>query len=598
MIISNSVFLWIILFARLTWVEARSLSYDFVVVGGGTAGIAVAVRLSQKLPNSSIVIIEAGPDGRDVPSIYTPGHRGSTLFSIYDWNFTTTPQPHADNRVITQNRGRVLGGSCALNLESYDRGVKADFDAWEELGNPGWNWESMHSAMKKQETFQLTPTKGEVGIVGVGEGGPIHFLVNRFDPPQQELFFPTMQNLGLNETFTFLDGDMLGWMRHTSSILRTNYTRSYSPAFLPLAGPNLRLMLNTTVAKVNLNHGCQATGVTLTDGTVIEAMKEVILAAGSIQSPQLLELSGIGNASVLSAAGIKQQVDLPGVGENLQDHVRITTAYQLKPNYTSPDELNLNATFAAEQLDLYENNKKSFYDETSSGYAYATWEQVVGSNSYFVKLARRAADRRNVVDRKKLENLENLSKRVPQLEILFDDGYLGNKGYPSKGSPLYGAQFFTLIASINHGFSRGSVHTNSSDVHVHPVLNPNYLSKEYDLRAVAEGAKYLRKIAYTQPLRSAIVDEYEPGLNNVTSEAEWLEYAKANVLTIWYPLGTCALLPKEHGGVVNPELKVYGVDGLRVVDASIIPILVSGHIQTSVYAIAQRAVEMIVAEWT
>ena len=556
------------------------------------------MRLSQKLPDSAVLVIEAGSDGRDVPCIYTPGHRGSTLGSIYDWNFTTTPQPHANNRMIIQNRGKVLGGSSALNLESWDRGVRADFDVWEELGNPGWNWTTMHAAMKKQETFQLTPTKGEAGIVGVGEHGPIHFLVNRFDPPQQELFFPSMQNLGLSQTYTFLDGDMLGYMRHTSTILDTNYTRSYSPAFLPLAGSNLHLMLNTMVAKINLDKSSCATGVTLTDGTVVSAKKEVILSAGSIQSPQLLELSGIGNASVLSAVGIKQLVDLPGVGENLQDHVRVTTAYQPKSNYTSPDKLQLNATFAAEQLTLYEANKTSFYDETSSGYAYETWQQVTGKNSYFVALGKEAADPNNVVDQKKLENLEDLSKRVPQLEVLFDDGYLGIKGYPPTTSPLYGAQFFTMIASINHGFSRGSVHINSSDVDTHPVLNPNYLSKEYDLQAVAHGAKYLRQIAYTQPLRSAIVDEYEPGLNNVTTEADWLGYAKANVLTIWHPLGTCALLPKKEYGVVDPELKVYGVTGLRVVDASVIPVLISGHIQTSVYAIAERAAETITAQWS
>ncbi|KAK4543207.1 hypothetical protein LTR36_005757 [Oleoguttula mirabilis] len=593
----NKYTLLLVVIATLALATAQQ-SYDFIVVGGGTAGIAVAVRLSQKLIDSSILLIEAGPDGRDVPAIYTPGHRGSALGSIYDWNFTTTPQPYANDRVITQNRGKVLGGSSALNLEAWDRGVKADYDAWEELGNPGWNWTTIHAAMKAQETFQITPTKGEDGIVGVGTQGPIHFLVNRFSPAQQELFFPSMQNLGLNETHTFLDGDMVGYMRHTSMILGSNYTRSYSPAFLPLAGPNLHLLLGTMVAKINLNKSSCATGVTLTNGTVILAKKEVILSAGSIQSPQLLELSGVGSKSVLEAAGIKQLVDLPGVGENLQDHVRITTAYQLESNYTSPDELRFNATFVAEQLALYEANKTSFYDETSSGYAYGTWQQMTGNNSYFVALAKEAANSSNLVDQKKLENLEDLSKRVPQLEVLFDDGYLGNKGYPVINSSLYGAQFFTLIASINHGYARGSVHINSSDVAKHPVLNPNYLSNEYDLQAVAQGAKFLRKIAYTEPFRSAIVDEYEPGLDTVSTDADWVEYAKANVLTIWHPLGTCALLPREEGGVVDPELRVYGVTGLRVVDASVIPILVSGHIQTSVYAIAERAAEMIGAQWS
>ena len=460
-----------------------------IVIGGGTAGIAVGTRISEILPNASILIIEAGPDGRDVPGIYIPGLKGSTLGGTYDWNFTTVAQVHANNRILSQNRGKVLGGSSALNLLSYDRGAKADYDAWQELGNGGWNWMTMHAAIESAETFQITSTAGEAGIAaagGVGYEGPIHFLVNRFSVPQQEQFFPTTSNLGLQQTYSFLNGDMLGWMRHTSMILNSNYTRSYSPAFLAGVGENLHLMLNTMVAKINLDNSSCATGVTLLDGTVIEASKEVILSAGSIQSPQLLELSGIGDKTVLNAAGVEQLIDLPGVGKNLQDHVRMTTAYQLKPNYTSPDKLHTNTTFAAEQMSLYKRNISGFYDETASGYAYMTWEQAGLNASYFLDLAEQSADSSNAVDRVKLNHLRNTDLRIPQPEILFSDGYIGNKGYPESNSSLYGAQFFGLIASINHAYSRGNTHINSSDVLDHPVFNPNYLSKPYDLHAVAQ----------------------------------------------------------------------------------------------------------------
>jgi choline dehydrogenase-like flavoprotein len=249
-----------------------------IVVGGGTAGLAVATRVSQYLSNCSVLVIEAGPDGRNVPGIYVAGMKGSTLGSTYDWNFTTVPQPYANNRILPQNRGKVLGGSSALNLLSYDRGVEADFDAWQELGNDGWDWDSMHAAMENAETYQVTSVNGSVGIAeagGVGYEGPIHSLVNRFSPPQQELFFPTMQNLGLRQTYEFLNGDMIGWMRHTSGILNTNYTRSYSPVYLNGAGSNLNLMLSTMVAKVNLDNSNRATGVTLQDGTIINANNEV-----------------------------------------------------------------------------------------------------------------------------------------------------------------------------------------------------------------------------------------------------------------------------------------------------------------------------------
>ncbi|KAK3678885.1 hypothetical protein LTR78_001338 [Recurvomyces mirabilis] len=518
----------------------------------------------------------------------------SGLGTIYDWNFTTTPQIHANNRIIPQNRGHVLGGSSALNLLSWDRGVKADYNAWEELGNPGWNWANMHTAMEAQETYQATSVAGSAGLVsqGVGDSGSIHFLVNRFSPPQQEAFFPTMQNLGLNQTYEFLNGDMIGWMRHTSNILGTNYTRSYAPTFLTIDGPNLHYMVNTTVAKVNLDSACQsATGVTLRNGTVITAKKEVILSAGSLQSPQLLELSGIGNKTVLAAAGIKQLVDLQGVGENLQDH--------LKSNYTSPDILRINATYAAQQLDDYHDNISSWYDETSSGYAYMQWQQAQGINaSAFEAWGKAAAVSSNAVDRKKLQNLLDVSDRVPQLEVLFNDGYLGNKGYPAVNSTLYGKQFFTLIASINHPFSRGSTHINSTNPSGHPVFNPNYLSNDYDLQAIAQAANYMRHIAQTAPMSYTWDTEYEPGLQNVTTDAEWVQYARNNVLSIWYPIGTTALLPQKDGGVVSPELKVYGIRNLRVVDAGVIPICISGHIQTAVYGIAERAAQMIAKQWS
>ncbi|EMC95799.1 hypothetical protein BAUCODRAFT_504235 [Baudoinia panamericana UAMH 10762] len=462
--------------AALIVLAAAQASYDFIVVGGGTAGVAVSARLSQYLPDSSILIVEAGPDGRQIPGIYIPGRKGSTLGTTYDWNFTTTPQPYANGRVIPQNRRKVLGGSSALNLLSWDRATAADYDAWQQLGNPGWNWSSMHAAMTAAESYQLTPTNGSANILGVGEHGPIEFLINRFSPPQQEQFFPAMQNLGLRQTYSFLDGDMLGWMRHTSNILDSNYTRSYSPNYLASAGPRLDVMVNTTVLKVNLGNSSHVTGVTLMNGTTVTARKEVILSAGSIQSPQLLELSGIGNATILSAAGIQPQVDLPGVGTNLQDHIRITTAYRLRPNYTSPDILRFNASYAAQELQNWTHNISGFYDETGSGYAYMTWPQAVGDPGAAVldSLATAAASSANVVDQRKLQNLLNLTARVPQLEILFSDGYLGNKGYPAVNSTLYGAEFFAMIASIQHPFSRGSTHINASNPTGHPIFHPNF----------------------------------------------------------------------------------------------------------------------------
>jgi choline dehydrogenase-like flavoprotein len=548
-------------------------------VGGGTAGVAFATRLSQRLTDSSVLIIEAGPDGRDEAGIYIPGRKGSILGSKYDWNFTSIPQAGANGRAIGQNRGRVLGGSSALNLLSWDRGAAADYDAWEELGNAGWNADSMFSAIRQAEEYHITPANGSVELQSYGESGPINFVINRLAPPQQEHFFPAMQSLGLSQTDRYLDGELIGYMRHTSNIQPSNYTRSYSTAYLADAPENLHVLLETEVARVNINNTTRVTGVTLKDGTTINASREVILSAGTIQSAQLLELSGVGQKAVLEAAG---------VGENLQDHVRIVNTYQLRNNYTTPDILRLNATYAAGQLALWRQNKTGLYDSTSSGYAYLQWNQILDDASSLVARANSSANASNVIDVKKLQNLEDLSKLVPQAEVLF---------YPAANSSLYGSSFFALIGVLQHPLSRGSSHITSANFTAKPRFDPNYLSSSYDLYGVAHIAKYLRTIAQTPPMSYAWTAEYEPGLDVVDSDEDWLQYARTNMASIWHPVGTCAMLPKENGGVVNAELKVYGVKGLRVVDASIMPALVSGHIQSGVYGIAERAAQIVVEEW-
>lgn len=544
-----------------------------------------------------MLIIEAGPDGRDEAGIYIPGRKGSTLGSSYDWNFTSIPQPGANGRNISQNRGRVLGGSSALNLLSWDRGATADYDAWEELGNPGWNAASMLKAMRAAEEYHITPAAGSAELEGYGTDGPVNFLINRWDPPQQEQFFPTMQNLGIFQTARYLDGDLIGYMRHTSNIQPSNYTRSYSPDYLADAPSNLHLMLKAEVAKVNIDGSKCATGITLVNGTVINARKEVILSAGTIQSAQLLELSGVGRKAVLEAADVEQKIELPGVGENLQDHVRIVNTYQLRDNYTTPDILRLNATYAAEQLERWQHNLSGLYDSTSSGYAYLQWDQVLKNASSLVSQAILSANHSHVIDKKKLENLQDLSKRVPQVEVLFSDGYLGAKGYPAVNNSLYGNSFFALIGVLQHPLSRGSSHIVRADFATKPRFDPNYLSNPYDLHGVAHIAKYLRKIAQTPPMSYAWTAEYEPGAGVIATDDDWIAYARSNMASIWHPVGTCAMLPEEDGGVVSPELNVYGVQHLRVVDASVIPTLASGHIQSGVYGIAERAAQIVSEEW-
>ncbi|GKT97048.1 choline dehydrogenase [Colletotrichum tofieldiae] len=359
-------------------------TYDFIIVGGGTAGLAVSTRLSQGLPNAKVLVIEAGPAGLGDERIEMPGRRGTNFGSAYDWNLTTVPQAGSNGRVWTQTRGHVLGGSSALNLFSYDRASAHEYDGWEELGNPGWNWNSMRNAMIKSENFTSADTQYYTGSEGVGNSGPIKALINRLIPEHRAPLFPAMNNLGIETNLKSLNGNVLGVLYSPNSIEPTHYNRSYSAnSYLPLAGSNHFVLTESKVFKVNLDTtfdgAKRAAGVTLVDGTVLTARREVIISGGSLLSPAILENSGIGKTDILSAAGVEQLIDLPGVGENLQDHVRIQSSYELKENFTGYDRLKYDTTYAAEQLRLWWEGKISMYGYSGSGYTFMNWKQALGS---------------------------------------------------------------------------------------------------------------------------------------------------------------------------------------------------------------------------
>ncbi|KAK3661724.1 hypothetical protein LTR56_000213 [Elasticomyces elasticus] len=579
--------------------------YDFIVVGGGTAGNTVAARLSQYLPNSSVLVIEAGPYAPGEDRINVPGLKGTTLGTKYDWNFTSIPQPQLFNRIITQNRGKVLGGSSALNLLIWDRGSKAEYDAWAEVGNLGWNWESMDAAMSKAENFSNPAPPIYTGSTGYGVAGPINAVINKFVPAQQNPWIKTLENLGVPLNSEWLGGENVGVAYHASSIDPAHYNRSYSAVeYLPRGGPNLKVWTNTEVATVNLvkQDGCYlATGVTLLDGSVVNARKEVIVSGGTIKNPQILELSGIGSSAILAAAGIAQKIDLPGLGENLQDHPRIQASYQLKSNYTSFDRLRHDPPYAAAQLALWVAGNLSAYDYAASAYSYQSWSSIVGNDSSLVEAAKSvvATTENNVVDKKKLEFLTNAkySKTIAQAELVLSDGFTGTRGYPAANSTLFGAGFETIIGALMHPLARGYVHIKSDNASEHPAYNPAFASNEYDLQGLIAIAKYIRKVATTAPFSDAWLTEYEPGFDVVQTDEQWKTYVLNNTQPFYHPVGTCAMLPRADGGVVSPELMVYDTTNLRVVDASIIPILVSAHPQTGIYGLAERAAEIIAARW-
>ena len=527
------------------------------------------------------------------------------------------PQPHLNGRVLPVNRGKALGGSSAINLMVWDRAAAAEYDQWEEVGNPGWNWNSMLEAMTQSENYTGPPLRP-----GAGKTGPVKSLVNRMQPVYQDAWIPAAtQSFNISENHDSLNGQPVGVTFQPTNIDPTHYTRSYSTtAYLPLAGPNLQVLTNTQVAKINfakLGSGHEknekkkklerAISITLANGTVISARKEVILSAGAIQTPNLLEMSGIGQPSVLKAAKVDTVINLPGVGENYQDHPRVQISYRLRPGYISSDILRYNATAAALEMEKYRRNETSWYDDRRFGMIFANWKQIVsnGNDSELIHLARLAtgaatsspsSSKINIGHRKKLEQLANPA--IPQIEIIYGDGYTGRNGYPPPDSPHFGENFVTFIVVLMHPLSRGSVHINTSDpLGSKPVINPRFLDNEYDIRGFMEAAKFTRRLASAEPLRSlwspTLESEFEPGVGAVQTDAQWREWIKENLFTVSHPSGTAPMLPRDEGGVVDSNLVVYGTSNLRVVDWSVMPVQISGHPQTAVYGIAERAAEIV-----
>jgi len=540
------------------------------------------------------LVLEAGPAAPDEIRINIPGFRGSTLGSEYDWNFTTTAQAPLGQRSIDVNRGKVLGGSAALNYLCYDRAACAEYNAWGDLiGGSQWNWDKMLKAMTKSENY-TGPDDGNKH----GRSGPIRSRYGRLVPEFLWTWKPTLNKLGVaTNDKTYLSGSPVGVSFQTTNIDPTKNTRSNSfNSYLPLAGPNLVVSPNTKVAKVQFataktNGKLVASGVVLEDGTTIKAKKEVILSAGSIQSPGLLELSGIGQTTVLKAAKIPVLQDLPGVGENYQDHIRLSNVYKLKTNFTSFDPMIFQNTgpFASQEFQNYLDGKLSWYEYTSVAYTFLNWGQVFSNVkskvSDLAKLAEKASTPKNVVDATKVAFLKDNS--VPQMEIIMEANFVGAGAYP-------GANYTTLLSSVMHPMSRGNVHINPAAPLGKPIIDPKYLSNEYDLQALIAGAQFSRKISQTQPFASIWESvEVEPG-PNVQTDAQWREFAKNTMGSFYHPVGTCALLPQKEAGVVDGSLTVYGTANLRVVDASIIPVILSAHIQTAVYGIAEIAAEIII----
>ncbi|KAL4914900.1 hypothetical protein BDW62DRAFT_219745 [Aspergillus aurantiobrunneus] len=574
--------------AAATATASPPASFDFIIIGGGTAGLAIANRLSE-LPNITIGIIEPGHDERNNPNVTSVEGFGGTngLNTHIDWVYETTEQRFAGNRQLEYHSGRAWGGTSTINGMTYIRPEKAQLNAWETLGNGGWTWDTLWPYHLKGEQF-LPPTRAQVaagasyidayhgcsGPVSVGyqyglQNGSFATTVNE-----------TWRAFGVPLNLDVNGGHLRGFFVWPQTLdreanVRDDAARAY---YAPVMGRGNLVMVEGRVDRILWADGKEgvdgkalARGVeyTASDGKgTLYADREVIVATGSVRSPAVLELSGVGNPGILEGLDIPVKVALPSVGENALDQPNSFMAYSSNASFTGTVPYVTYMTAS----DILGAETQTIADEVAS--QLRTWAEQA------------AAESRNAVSASAIEHLYKIqhelifAQDVPCVEILTTG--IGTN---------VGSAFFILLP-----FSRGSVHIASADPAAYPSINPNYFSVDWDLMLQRKIAQVVSRFWGTDPVRALVGSRLQPPLEDVPGNAtdgEWEGWVSGSFTPNHHLLSTAAMLPRELGGVVDANLVVYGTENVRVVDASVIPAQVSGHLTSIIYAVAERAADLI-----
>lgn len=523
------------------------MAYDFIIVGGGSAGCVLAARLSEN-PDVKVLLLEAGGKDRH-PFYHLPAGFAKMTKGIGSWGWQTVPQRHMNGMVIRYTQARVIGGGSSINAQIYTRGHPLDYEEWRQLGCVGWGYEDVLPYFRKAEDNDTYDNRWH------GKGGPLGVSQPRAPLPICEAYFAAAAELGIprNPDLTGETPDGVGYYQLTQRNARRS---SASVAYLGMARgrANLTVRTGAQVARIVVEKG-RAVGVELADGVVERAAEEVILSSGTIGSPRMLMLSGIGPAGHLQSVGVPVVLDQPGVGSDLQDHLDLFVIAECTGPHT--------------------------YDR----YAKPLWSALAG-----------------------LQYL--LTKRGPVASSLFETGGFW---YAEDGARSPDIQFHLGLGSgieagvaampqggvtLNSAYlrprSRGTVRLASADPAAAPLIDPNYWADPHDREMSIRGLKIAREIMAGQALKPYVLAERLPG-PQVQTDHDYIDYACRHSKTDHHPAGTCRM-GSDAGAVVDPRLRFNGLNGLRVVDASVMPRVVSSNTNAATIMIAEKAADMIRAD--
>jgi len=527
-------------------------SFDFIVVGAGSAGCVLANRLTAS-GRHRVLMLEAGGHDRHI-WIHIPLGYGK-LFSDrkVNWLYTSEPEPELDNRQIIQPRGKVLGGSSSINGLLYIRGQPADFDHWRQLGNSGWSFEDVLPYFRRAEDQQ----RGEDALHGVG--GPLAVSDVCEPHPLCEAFIAAAQQAGFprNDDFNGPTQEGAGYFQLTA---RHGRRCSTAVGYLRQAHrrPNLAIVSNALASRI-LFSGRRAIGVEYRCGDatrIAHANAEVIVAGGAFNSPQLLQLSGLGPAALLKSCGINVVADMPGVGAELQDHLQVRMQYRCTEPITVNDVIH------------------SWRHRAGAGLRYALFRKgllAIGAG-YAGGFFR-----------------TNALAATPDVQVHFIIFSADTAGAALHSFPGFIASVCQLRPE-----SRGFVRIKSADPEKPPAIQPRYLSSRTDRDTVVAGLKLLRRIMNQPAMRRYIAEERAPD-PRCTSDAELLAFARANGTTVFHPTSTCRM-GADATAVVDERLRVHGIERLRVVDGSIMPTVVSGNTNAAIVMIGEKGADMILQD--